>query len=133
MKTLIIRLKILVIALFFSFISANAYVTQAGQIDIKSAIINEVITNMYSSKKVNDYTCESVEKFSEGQMTKKDCEIALKQTNDKCASLARQQYDYLDLNKEPEQLIKILVSCPVAKMLGYPYEIKNGKPEIQEP
>lgn len=133
MGTLNQKIKIIVIALLLNVISSFAYITHAGQIDIKSAIINEVITNMYSSKKVNDYTCESVQKFSEGKISIQDCETALKETNEDCASLAREQYDHLDLDNNPEQLIKILVSCPVAKMLGYSYQVVKGEPEVFKP
>jgi len=126
------KINLLILALLLGFLysySNSDYKMEAHE----EMAMNQIINDIYKSDFTNQYTCDSVVLYSKGKITEKVCQDKLNQTNEHCASLAKTSVVALSTQEHAKDLVQILVTCPVAKMLGYPYEIINGKAVMQTP
>ena len=125
-------MKRLIITLLFFTMIGTLSLAKATMAKTEDPIMNEIIHNIYNSEVANGYTCDSVVLYSEGKITKQNCEAQLEKTNAQCASMAKSSLSALLTESDAKNLVQILVTCPVAKMLGHPYEIKDGRAHMPE-
>ncbi len=122
-------MKARITLIMFLFMSQLLFANNLSQHDMmQQKIINETITNIYDDFQANVFTCINVVKLSKGKVSKEECEKHLSSTNKECATLAKENIKTVLSQNDALNLMDILVSCPVIKMMGKKYEIIDGKP-----
>lgn len=121
------KAHIILITLIIAFISLHANSKINEQTQMQKVLVQEAINNIYDDFRANTFTCINVVKLGKGSVSKAQCEKQLKAANEKCAKLAQKNVISFSKEEDAHNLMQILITCPVAHMLGHEYQIKDGK------
>jgi len=108
------------------FVSLQLSVAQETEfVDIFIAMVYE--------GKVDDHTCKRVMSFAPDKMTINECLSKAEAVNPECEILARQHVKSVVDENERRKMVEILMVCPVAKLLEYPYIFIDGDIKVEFP
>jgi hypothetical protein len=100
----------------------------------ESASREELISSLTSDGTVDAHTCKRVASFGKGKISPEECKAKFPEANKHCLEVTRKNVPENITNEADGRLIaQILMSCPMAKILNYPYSIIDGKPKIEFP
>jgi len=77
------------------------------------------------------HTCRRVEELGKGTVSPDECIARVDAANTRCMELAKARVPVVANDEQGEFFVMILMSCPVADVLGIGYVIKDGKIYIQ--
>lgn len=120
-----------IIACIFALSSLNAATHRLmpkDEVKARQMLINDIYNDQTSLK----FTCERVEMLTEGRISQQKCHGKLHSTNKSCELIAKQSSQYFNSQHDVKQLVSILVSCPIATIMGLDYSVSEGSPIIRE-
>lgn len=74
--------------------------------------------------------CKRVKHFGKNRISQQQCKARLPKVNTQCIKIARKHTPKLMTDQQGFTLVKILMGYPMAKILNYPFIIKQGRPMI---
>ena len=95
-------------------------------IEMRDEVIQFVIDGDWSS-----HTCRRVIGLGRGTVSGEECAVKVVSANAKCLDLAKTTLPVVTNEEQTEFLVEILMTCPVAHVLGIGYIIDGKQIHIQ--
>jgi len=116
------------IAVILTFLaSCGSQPTKESSNSLREVLIEEA----YSDGVIDEHTCRRVQSYSEGKVSEEECKSRLPSVNEHCKNVVRE-----NIPENPEDIesarnvARILMTCPMATILDYPYYVIDGMPRI---
>lgn len=94
----------------------------------------ELISSLISDGAIDEHTCKRVISFGKGKVSPEECKAKLPEANKHCLEITRKNVpENVSTEVEARLITQILMTCPMVKILNYPYSIIGGMPKIEFP
>ena len=120
-------MKIVFLFLIVSFISWTSLV----QAEVSYEEMRDEVIRIVADDGWENHTCKRVEQFGKGVVTMEECWLEVESANKECREIGIEYVPQVKNELDGEFLVKILMACPIAKVLGIGFIVENGKVYVQ--
>ena len=110
-----------------SFAIASLGFATAAHAVSASEFRDQLIAETQGDKNTDDHTCRRVREFGKGKVTDERCRAQLESVNSQCRDVAREHIAGVSSQTQAENLVGILMMCPIAVILELPFKVRDGK------
>lgn len=103
-----------------------ASLAETSGTEMRDEVIKVVTGNNWDA-----HTCRRVASLGEGKVSAEECQSKVGPANERCLALAKDKVPTVTNEEQTGFLVEILMTCPVADVLGVGYVVDGKKIHIQ--